>query len=58
MTIQEKCDATTGLWLKDKARFAMLGNLEIAAGEHTNLLKNYCNTLGILGLRFLISMAT
>ena len=58
MILQEKRDATTGLWLKDKARFAMLGNLEIAAGEHTYPLKNYCNTLGILGLRFLVSMAT
>ena len=34
-----------------QGRFAMLGNLP-------NPLKKYCNTLGIFGLRFFISMAT
>ena len=57
MFCQEKRDATTGEHLKDKARLAMLGNLEIQAGEHTNPLKNYCPTLGAIGLRYLIANA-
>ena len=36
----------------------MLGHLEIAKGEYTNPLMSYCNTLGFIGLRFMISLAT
>ena len=56
MFLQEKRDATTGDWLKDKGRFAILGNLEINRGEHTDKLKTYCPTMGQLGLKFVIAM--
>jgi hypothetical protein len=42
----EKRDATTGLHLKDKARFAIDGSIEIRAGKHPDPSKYYCNTLG------------
>ena len=56
MVLQEKRDATTGEWFKDKGRFAILGNLEIMRGEHTDKLKTYCPTMGQLELRFVIAM--
>ena len=57
MFLQEKRDKTTGEWLKDKGRFAILKNLEIVAGEHLDSLKNYCPTMGQMALKFIIAMA-
>jgi hypothetical protein len=53
----EKRDATTGLHLKDKARFALDGSVEIRAGLHPDPSKYYCNTLGAMGLHYQISHA-
>ena len=48
--------ATTGESLKDKDRFAILGNIQIQRGEHTNKHKTSCSTMGQLGLEFVIAM--
>jgi hypothetical protein len=55
--LKEKRDATTGLHLKDKARFAIDGSVEIRAGKHPDPLKLYCNTLGLSGLRYHLAVA-
>ena len=57
MFLQEKSFKATDEWLKDKGRFAILGNLEIAAGNHKDPIKNFCTTMGQMALKFIIAMA-
>jgi hypothetical protein len=55
--LKEKRDATTGLSIKDKARFALDGSVEIRAGKHPDPSKYYCNTLGATAFKYMISNA-
>ena len=56
MFLWEKTEAIRGDRLKDKGRYARLGNRDIFRCEHTNEMKTYCPTMGQLGLRFVITM--
>jgi hypothetical protein len=54
---QEKRDKTSGEWKADKARLAICGNFELAAGLHPDRSKLYAPTLRSVTFKFLIAYA-
>jgi hypothetical protein len=58
MPLQEKRNKQTGGWEKDKARLAICGNIELAAGKHPDPTLRYAPQLNSASFKLLLSHAT